>query len=178
MGGTPAVRFAFHSVMSRKIRALGQTLLGWALVAAGLVALVLPGPGLLLLLSGLIVLSRQYEWARRSLEPVRVKAFQVARASVDNWWQMALSLLGALCLIVAGMVWWADPDIPRLWKFGPHLPASGWGTGLGLIVSGLVALGLIAYSFVMFRIRGEELPRPTARTSPTATAPANIEDPP
>ena len=58
MGGTPAVRFAFHSVMSRKIRALGQTLLGWALVAAGLVALVLPGPGLLLLLSGLIVLSR------------------------------------------------------------------------------------------------------------------------
>jgi hypothetical protein len=178
MGGTPAVRFALHSVMSRKLRALGRTLLGWGLVAAGLVALVLPGPGLLLLLSGLIVLSRQYEWARRALEPVRIKAFRVARASVDNWWQMALSLLGALCLVVAGMVWWADPEIPRLWKFGPHLPAAGWGTGLGLIVSGLVALGLIAYSFITFRIRGEELPRPTASTSPRATAPANIDDPP
>ena len=152
--------------------------MGWALVVAGLVALILPGPGLLLLLSGLIVLSRQYEWARRSLEPVRVKAFQVAQASVENWWQMALSLLGALCLIVAGMVWWADPAIPRLWKIGPHLPAAGWATGLGLIVSGLVALGLIAYSFVTFRIRGEELPRPTASTSPIAKAPANIDDPP
>jgi hypothetical protein len=80
--------------------------------------------------------------------------------------------------VVAGMVWWADPEIPRLWKFGPHLPAAGWGTGLGLIVSGLVALGLIAYSFITFRIRGEELPRPTASTSPRATAPANIDDPP
>ena len=164
--------------MTRKVRALTRTLLGWALVVAGLVALVLPGPGLLLLLSGLIVLSQQYEWARRSLEPVRVKAFQVARASVDNWWQMALSLFGALCLIGAGMVWWADPEIPRVWKFGPHLPAAGWGTGIGLILSGLVALGLIAYSFVTFRIRGEELPLPTASTNPRATAPANIDDPP
>jgi hypothetical protein len=177
MVGTPTARFALHSVMSRKVHALGRTLLGWALVAAGLVALVLPGPGLLLLFSGLVVLSRQYEWARRSLEPVRTKAFQVARASVDNWWQIALSLLGALCLIVAGMIWWADPDIPRLWKFGPHLPAAGWGTGLGLIVSGLVALALIAYSFVLFRIRGED-PFRTDSTSPIATAPANIEEPP
>ena len=42
---------------------------GWTLVVAGVAALILPGPGLLLLAAGLVVLSQQYAWAARRLEP-------------------------------------------------------------------------------------------------------------
>ena len=43
---------------------------GWLLVLAGIAALILPGPGLLLLAAGLFVLSQQYEWAERRVDPI------------------------------------------------------------------------------------------------------------
>ena len=49
-------------------------ILGWTVLAIGVLALFLPGPGLLLTFSGLAVLSTQYTWARRVMEPVRIKA--------------------------------------------------------------------------------------------------------
>ncbi len=57
---------------------------GWALVLSGLAALILPGPGLLMLLAGLVVLSQEYEWAERRLKPVRIKAFTTAAAGVQT----------------------------------------------------------------------------------------------
>ena len=36
---------------------------GWTLVVAGIVALVAPGPGLLMVFGGLAILSQQYDWA-------------------------------------------------------------------------------------------------------------------
>jgi hypothetical protein len=44
-------------------RLVVETVLGWLLVAAGLVMLVTPGPGLVALLAGLAVLARHYRWA-------------------------------------------------------------------------------------------------------------------
>ena len=64
------------------LRKTGITLLGWLLVVVGIVALALPGPGLLLLLAGLVVLSGEYSWAERRVEPVRRKTFDVARSGV------------------------------------------------------------------------------------------------
>ena len=58
-----------------RLRKTGVTVLGWILVLLGLAALVLPGPGLLLLLAGLIVLSQEYDWAERRVEPLKEKAF-------------------------------------------------------------------------------------------------------
>jgi Putative transmembrane protein (PGPGW) len=134
-----------------RVTTVGATLVGWALLAAGVAALVLPGPGLLLLLAGLLVLSRRYEWARRAVDPVRERAMGVAGSSVETLPRALLSGLGALALIAAGVVWWIDPRIPRFWIFGPRLPLAGWEAGCGLIVSGLVALGLIVYSWLNFR---------------------------
>ena len=122
------------------------TILGWVLVLAGLAALVLPGPGLLLLLSGLIVLSQEYEWAERRVEPVKKKAFDVAQAGVASYPRIAGSTLGALALIACGVVWWANPEISEVGPIGPRLPFGGWATGSTLILSGLIALGLLAYS--------------------------------
>lgn len=47
---------------------------GWVMVVAGVAAIALPGPGLLLLFGGLAILSQQYAWAARLVEPVQRKA--------------------------------------------------------------------------------------------------------
>ena len=64
---------------------------GWILILAGLAALVLPGPGLLMLFAGLVVLSQQYEWAERRLEPVERVAKRAAAEGVETWLRVALS---------------------------------------------------------------------------------------
>lgn len=130
------------------------TVAGWVLVVAGVAALVLPGPGLLLLLAGLVVLSQRYEWAERRVEPVKAKAFAVAKAGVTSVPRILLSSIGAAALIAAGVVCWVDPRIPEIGPIGPDLPLGGWTTGLGVIVSGIVAAALLAYS--VRRWRGKE----------------------
>jgi hypothetical protein len=129
---------------------------GWILVLAGIAALILPGPGLLLLLAGLIVLSQEYEWAERRVEPVKKKAFDVARAGVSSYPRILMSALGALGLIGVGVVWWLDPTIPEVGPLGPKLPLGGWTTGSGIAISGLVALGLLVYSIKRWRGEASE----------------------
>ncbi len=127
------------------------TLAGWVLVLAGIVALILPGPGLLLLLAGLVVLSQEYEWAERRVETVKKKAFDVARAGVSTFPRIVLSALGAVAVAAVGVLWTLDPEIPELGPIGPSLPLGGWPTGSSIILSGLVALGLLVYSIKRFR---------------------------
>jgi uncharacterized protein YqgC (DUF456 family) len=58
---------------------LWRTAVGWALVCAGVLGLVLPViPGVPLLLGGLVVLSARYRWAAVGLRWVKRKARQVA----------------------------------------------------------------------------------------------------
>jgi Putative transmembrane protein (PGPGW) len=133
------------------IRKTGITILGWLLTLAGLAALVLPGPGLLLMVVGLVVLSQEYDWAERRLEPVKAMAFAVAAAGVSSWVRIGVSALAALCLIAVGVVWALDPEIPTLWIVGPRLPFAGWPTASTLLLSGLIALALLVYSIRRFR---------------------------
>lgn len=127
------------------------TLVGWLLVLVGLAALILPGPGLLLLLAGLVVLSQEYEWAERRVDPVKDKAFDVARSGVATYPRIAMSALGAAVVIAVGVVWCFNPQIPEVGPFGPSLPLGGWPTGSSIVLSGLVALGLLLYSVRRFR---------------------------
>jgi uncharacterized BrkB/YihY/UPF0761 family membrane protein len=133
------------------LRKTAITILGWVLTLAGLAALVLPGPGLLLLVVGLVVLSQEYDWAERRLEPVKARAFAVAAAGVSNWMRVVGSGLAALCVIAVGVVWALDPAIPEIWIVGPRLPFAGWATASTFVLSGLIALVLLAYSIRRFR---------------------------
>lgn len=126
---------------------------GWLLVVAGVAALVLPGPGLLMLFAGLVVLSQHYVWAERRVEPMKARAFDAAEQGVRTWPRIALSVLSACCVVAAGVVWGLDPRIGAWGPIGPRLPFGGWGTGISLIVSGLIALLLIGYSVRRFRGR-------------------------
>jgi len=60
------------------LRRLARITTGSLLVLAGLVMWVLPGPGLLTIAAGLLVLSRDFPWAARLLERVRARLPQDA----------------------------------------------------------------------------------------------------
>ncbi|HET9501103.1 MAG TPA: PGPGW domain-containing protein [Marmoricola sp.] len=137
--------------MARLKRTL-LTVLGWVLVLAGVAALVLPGPGLLLLCVGLVVLSQEYEWAARRVEPVREAAFRTASDGVQTWPRILLSCLGVLGLFACGVLWLLQPAAPGWWPVDQRWwLLGGWPTGLTLVFSGLIALGLLVYSVRRFR---------------------------
>lgn len=53
------------------LRKAGVTILGFGLLIAGLLMLVLPGPGIVVIILGLVVLSWEYEWAKHHLHRAR-----------------------------------------------------------------------------------------------------------
>lgn len=129
---------------------------GWLLLLAGVAALVLPGPGLLMIFAGLAVLSQQYEWAERRLAPVKYRALKGAAESVGSWPRIAVSALATLLLLVAGVVWISDPDVPAWWFADERwwLPG-GLATGVTQVASAAIAAGLLVYSYRRFHGRPE-----------------------
>jgi len=126
--------------------------LGWLLVTIGVVALILPGPGLLMIFAGMALLATQYEWAERRLEPIRKAALKTASDSVKSWPRILLSVVFSLGLIALGVTWGVHPGEPSWWPFVDNWwLLGGWGTGGTLIASGLIALGVIVYSFFAYR---------------------------
>jgi hypothetical protein len=127
--------------------------IGWILVVVGIAALVLPGPGLLAIFAGLVLLSQQYEWAERRLEPVKEKALKAAKDGVETWPRILISGGSALVLILAGVVWIWNPPAPSWWPLADDWwLIGGWGTGITQVLSGLIALAMIVYSYRRFRV--------------------------
>lgn len=142
--------------MKQAARRVVLETLGWVLVVAGVAALVLPGPGLLAIFAGLVLLSQQYEWAERRLEPVKAKALRGAAESVETWPRIVVSTAIALALVAAGVLWTVRPAAPAWWPIDERWwLAGGWPTGLTEIVSGLFALGMIVYSYRRFHGRDD-----------------------
>lgn len=140
-------------------RRLVLEIVGWTLVVVGVAALVLPGPGLLMLFAGLVVLSQQYEWAERRLEPVERMAKRAAAEGVENWLRITLSTLGGLAIVGFGVLWTVDPPTPDWWPLGDFLWLPGApAAGITLILSGLIALGLLGYSYWTYRVKGTPVP--------------------
>lgn len=126
--------------------------LGWLMVVGGVAALVLPGPGLLLIVGGLALLSQQYEWARKRLDPLKKRALETAADSVETWPKIAMSVSGVVFLVAGGVLWGIKPEVPSWWPLADRwwLPG-GWGTGASLILSAVIALVMIVYSYRNFR---------------------------
>jgi hypothetical protein len=139
----------------RAVRRVFLEVLGWALVIGGIAALVLPGPGLLALFAGLVLLSQQYAWAERRVEPVKERAVRAAADGVQTWPRILLSALGVLWLIGAGIVWGIRPPAPDWWPVAERWwLMGGWAAGVTLIASGIIAGGMIGYAFRVYRRPG------------------------
>ena len=137
--------------MKRAAKRVGLEVLGWGLVLGGIAALVLPGPGLLMLFGGLAVLSQQYDWAEKRLEPVKFRALKGAAQSVENARSIAISVLGVVLLVAAGVLWTMSPPEPDWWT----LPTSWWlpgglATAITQFASAVIAGALIVYSYRRF----------------------------
>lgn len=136
-------------------RRTGSEVVGWFLVVAGIILIPFPGPGTLVLVSGMALLSRHYVWAQRLLDPLERRAVEAARFGVATWPRILVSLLGVAWLVTLGAIWWIAPEIPEfdVWGvgFGPELPAAGRVTAVGLWTSAAAALGLLIYSIRKWR---------------------------
>lgn len=64
----------------RNSKRVAVSIVGFVLLAAGLVMLIAPGPGFLLIILGLGVLGTEYAWARRALSKAKGKAAQAKDA--------------------------------------------------------------------------------------------------
>jgi hypothetical protein len=117
---------------------------GGLLVVVGVVLLVLPGPGLLLVLAGLLVLANGFPRVQKFVAPVERRAMQAAEESVSSPLRLTGSILAGLALIGAGV----------FWGLNKWLPLGGWPTGLSLILSGLALLGLLVFSYLRLQSKG------------------------
>ena len=64
--------------IGRNSKRAGVTVVGFALILAGIVLIPLPGPGWLIVFAGLAVLATEYVWAERALAAARRKARSAA----------------------------------------------------------------------------------------------------
>ena len=131
---------------------------GWLLLVVGIAALVLPGPGLLGVFAGLALLSQQYEWAERRTDPIKYRALKAAAEGVATWPRIVLSLLGVVFLVGCGVVWIQGPAAPGWWPLSDFwwLPG-GVATGITQVVSAVIALVLIGYSYRRYHGDSEAL---------------------
>ncbi len=68
----------------RQARRLIILVVGLTLSLGGVVMLVTPGPGVVLILAGLSLLAVEFVWARRLLKKLKAKTHEVSQAIFDS----------------------------------------------------------------------------------------------
>jgi hypothetical protein len=120
----------------RLFRRIAVTVVGTVILAVGVVLLVAPGPGLLVILLALIVFAVEYEWARRHLTAVRARARSAAdKAAASRVATASAILFGVGAIGLGGVLVFTDV-----------LPLAGVGTGASVALGGLTVLVTTAYS--------------------------------
>ena len=74
---------------------------GGSVTVVGAIALVGPGPGILIVLAGLGILASEFAWAARVMVHTRTYAQKAAdKAGIPKWAQLALVAVGAVISII------------------------------------------------------------------------------
>lgn len=135
--------------MLGQVRRWGLGVTGGLLVVVGIILFPLPGPGLLLFVLGFGLLAREFEWAERRVELVRDRALVEARRGVATHRRAWTSMTVCALLAASGLLWVWAPAQPDWWA----LPDWAWLpggllAGLSQLLSGLVSLGLMVWTYV------------------------------
>jgi len=91
-------------VIARNAKRLMILILGVAVLAAGVAMLALPGPGVLVIILGLVILATEFAWAERLLDRTTATAAGAASRVTDNNTGRAALALSGLAMIVGGIV--------------------------------------------------------------------------
>jgi len=91
-------------VIARNAKRLMILILGVAVLAAGVVMLALPGPGVLVIILGLVILATEFAWAERLLDRTTATAAGAASRVTDNNTGRAALAFSGLAMIVGGIV--------------------------------------------------------------------------
>ena len=141
---------------ARLARRGGVTVIGVALLIAGMVMLAAPGPGLVVVALALLVLGTEYEWARRHYEHTRRRAEQLAERAVARPLSFTVSTLAGVAMVALGVALVVVEE----------LPGAGLASGVSVSVGGAAVLGSLGYAVVTSRRRGDRTatpPRPRAQ---------------
>lgn len=121
---------------ARMARRAAVTLAGVVLLAVGAVLLVAPGPGLIVIALGLLVLGTEYEWARRRASSTLRRARQTADQAAARPAALAGTAAFGMGVVALGALLAVERD----------LPGGGLSTGLSLVFSGLVTLATLGWA--------------------------------
>ncbi len=134
------------------MRRIGYDIIGWTLLAVGVILMPLPGPGTLIVVTGLVLLAQNNPWAERKLAPVRRQAYRGAKEGVKTWPRIVMSALGGMTVVAVGTTYIMSPPPPSFWPLNERWWLFGglW-AGVSILASGLIALGLLVYSVKKFR---------------------------
>lgn len=86
------------------LKRFAVTVVGVLLLALGVAMLVLPGPGIVVIVGGLAVLATEYVWARNQLERARTHAVKAQEAAVANPVATVFTFAFAAALIAIGLL--------------------------------------------------------------------------
>ena len=87
--------------IGRLVRRVIIGLIGGLITVFGAVALVGPGPGILIVLAGLGILATEFAWAARVMVHTRTYAQKAAdKAGIPKWAQLAMIAVGAVVSII------------------------------------------------------------------------------
>ena len=161
---TPDLHHPTHWLrwISSNLKRLIMLVVGVAFLGAGLAMLVLPGPGILVVVAGLAILATEFAWAERTLDRTRSTASAATTKLTASRVGRATFALSAAALIVGGATVVAAVDGHRL-------------LGVTTLLAGLCALAVLVPATRRW------IDRPNARTSAAATpSPTAVDfgDPP
>ncbi len=70
--------------IGRNAKRVAVTVIGLVVLLAGVLMLVLPGPGILTIVAGLAILASEYVWAEKLLHAAKTRAAQAKDAAVKR----------------------------------------------------------------------------------------------
>lgn len=122
--------------LARLLRRIAITVVGTTLLTLGVVLLVAPGPGIVVIALALAVFAIEYKWARQRLIEAKELARSAAEKTATNQVAKASAILFGVGTIGLGGVL----------IFTDILPFSGIGTGASVALAGIITLATTAYS--------------------------------
>ncbi len=91
--------------IARSGKRIAVTVVGFAVLIAGLVMMVTPGPGVLVIVVGLAILASEWAWAERALDRAKAGGKVVLEQATASPIRIALSVMLTLGGIAAVLVY-------------------------------------------------------------------------